>query len=114
VDLRDRVELVRRELEREELDVAADEVARRAERGRPLGLAFARPLRNRDLEREQLVEREPPPPALRLVGPPRAVQRGERVGDEREVEPLPKLRREGGRDGGSGSRAGGAPGATAG
>src|SRR5205823_7846723 len=94
VDLPDRLELVRRELEREQRDVALNELSRRPEGGRLLGLALLRAPCDRDLEAEQLVERKPAAPALGLGGLPRPVEGGQRVGDEREAEPLPELGRE--------------------
>src|SRR5205085_6041883 len=91
VDLRDRLELVRRELEREQRDVPLGELPRRPERRRTLGLALARAPRDRKLEREQLVEREPAAAALRLVQAPWPVEDGQRIRRERHAESLPQL-----------------------
>ena len=84
VDLRDRLLLVLGQRERKRRAVALDQLARLAERRRDLLLALARAAGEPELEHEQLVEREPPPPRLRLLERPRPVQRVERVGAPRQ------------------------------
>ena len=83
VDLGDRALLVRRELEGKQLPVAGDELAGVAERRRLLLLATAATPREPDLEHEQLVEGQPPSPALRLLGGPGSVDRRQRIGAQR-------------------------------
>ncbi len=67
VDLAHRLLLVRRERERKRRAVALDQLAGRAERRRERALAFRRAPRDAELEQQQLLEREPLPPGLRLV-----------------------------------------------
>ena len=63
VDLADRLLLVRRELERERLAVAVEQLARRRERHRDRVVLVG--ARDDQLQRDQLVERQPP---ARLLG----------------------------------------------
>ncbi len=79
VELADRLLLPGGELEREQLAVARDQLAGRAERRGDRLLRLAAAARDSDLEQEQLVEREPPPTCFRLLAARRAVQRPERV-----------------------------------
>ena len=85
VDLGDRLLLMLRQLEGKRGAVARDEVAGRRERGRHGRLAFGRPTCKRELEDEQLVEGEPPPPFLGLLERARPVQRDERVAAQRQA-----------------------------
>ena len=88
VDLGDGALLVRREGKRQRDAVATRQLARRAER-RGHGVLVPRP-EHGELEREQLVEREPPPGQLGLLLRLGEVERRERVAPQRELE----LRRE--------------------
>ena len=73
-----------RQLEGQRAAVALDQLAGLGQRGRDLLLALGRPARERQLEDEQLVEREPASPLLRLVERARPVQSSERVAPERQ------------------------------
>ena len=84
VDLLDRPLLVGRQLERKELAIARDELARLVERGSLLLLALMAPPCEPYLEDEQLVEREPAPSALRLLQVAGPVQDRERIGSKRQ------------------------------
>ena len=79
IDLRDRLLLIRRQLEWQEPAVARRQLARLAELGRDRRLAFRAGAREPDLEHEQLVEGETPPALLALLLRARLVQRDERV-----------------------------------
>ena len=87
VDLRDRAPLVRRELEGQHVEVARGELARRAERRRPLRLALACAPREPELEHEQLVEGQPRAGPLGLVEGLRAMQRVQGVRLQRQRAP---------------------------
>ena len=84
VDLRDRLLLVRGELERERRPVALDQLSRGRECGRRRRLALGRLARERELEREQLVEREALPALLGLLERAWPVERDERVRPQRQ------------------------------
>ena len=79
VDLVDGALLMLCELEREDVAVALDELARRSERRSDLGLAFPPPAREPELQQQKLVERKPAASHLGLGERARAVQRPERV-----------------------------------
>ena len=76
VELGDRLLLVLGQHERERAAVARDQLARRRQRRGDLLLALGRAARERELEHEQLVEREPLPPLLRLGERARLVDHG--------------------------------------
>src|SRR5207342_2867802 len=65
-----------------------------AERRRDLVLALARAAGEAELEQEQLVEREPASPLLRLLQRPGTVERVEGVGAARQALPLFQRRRQ--------------------
>src|SRR4029077_11726574 len=67
VDVRDRLVLVRGQLERKRPAISPDQLARLPQRRGRLLLPLAGPARDPELEQEQLVERESPPAALRLL-----------------------------------------------
>jgi len=71
-----------------------DEVARLAERGRERPLPLGRASRDADLEDDQLLEREPLPPGLRLNEVTGTMHRSERVALQRESFALAQLSRE--------------------
>ena len=84
VDLGDRLLLGLGEREREHLAVALQQLAGRRQRLGDERLPLGRAARERELEDEELVEGEPPPPLLRLLRRARPVQRDERVGAQRQ------------------------------
>ena len=73
VDLGDGALLMLCELEREDVAVARDELARRSECGSDLGLALPPPAREPELQQQKLVERKPATSHLGLGERPRAV-----------------------------------------
>ncbi len=74
VDLRDRTLLIRGELEGQHRAVSLHELAGRAERRRPLHVPASPPARQPELQREELVEGQPPPRALAVGLARRAVE----------------------------------------
>ena len=82
VDLGDRVLLRLGERERQRLAVPGRELAGERQRLRHERLALDRPPAERELQRQQLVERQAAPRALGVVLPARAVDAHERVGPE--------------------------------
>jgi hypothetical protein len=87
VELGDRTLLVLGEGERQRPAVAVDQLAGRTELRRLCVLAVAPCERERELQLEQLVEREPAPPTLRVFLRPWTVDRDERVARDRKLEP---------------------------
>src|SRR5215468_6926009 len=85
------------QLEREDVAVPRNELAWRLERRGDLLLALATLHRKTDLQQQQLVERQPPPPGFRLVERARPVQGPERVGPRRKVLLHPRRQRVGDR-----------------
>ena len=83
-----------RERERQRVAVAVDEVARRWQRLGDERLTLSCTSAERELEREQLVEGEPPATELRLLERSRAMQGDERVGSERQLLRHPQAGRE--------------------
>jgi hypothetical protein len=79
VDLGDGTFLMLCELEREDVAVARNELARRSEGRSDLGLALPPPAREPELQQQELVERQPAASDLGLGERPRAVQGPERV-----------------------------------
>ncbi len=94
VEVGDRPLLVLGELERQRGPVALEQLSGLSERGRDLVFALARPPCDAELEQEQLVEREPASPLLRLLERFRAMERVQRVGTARQPFPLFQRRRE--------------------
>ena len=94
VEVGDRLLLVLGELERQRGPVALEQLSGLSERRRDLVLALARPAGDAELEQEQLVEREPASPLLRLLERFRAMERVQRVGAARQAFPLFQRRRE--------------------
>ena len=87
IELGDRALLMLGERERQRGAVALDQLAGRAELGRLRVLAVSARERKRELQLEELVEREPPPSALGVLLGLRPVDRDERVAHDRELEP---------------------------
>ena len=94
VDLAHDLLLVRRERERQRLAVALDQLAGLAERRCERALALRRAARDADLQQEQLLEREPLPPDLRLVLGLRMVEHEERVALQRQCLAVAELGRQ--------------------
>ena len=94
VDLGDRAFLVGRELERQRLPVALDQVTGRVERRRDHVLLAAVTAQQAELECEQLVEGQPAAASLGLLFGAGTVERPERVGAQRQVLALLELRRQ--------------------
>ena len=94
VDLGDGALLVGRELERQRLPVALDQLTGRVERRRDHVLFAAVTAQQAELECEQLVEGQPAAALLGLLFGAGTVERPERVGAQRQVLALLELRRQ--------------------
>src|SRR5205814_207081 len=84
VDLLDRALLVLGQRERQQPSVALDELSRRAEGRRDLRLALPAAAGDSELQKQELVEREPAPAALRFLERAWPVQPPQRVAAARE------------------------------
>ena len=94
VDLGNGGELVRSQPEWKRLQVALDQGSGRAERGRLGGIALASDPGERQLEEQQLIEGEAPPPLLPLTRALGPVQSDDGVRTQRQLEPSAQRRRQ--------------------